>query len=129
MSQLANKIKPKIQKVIDKFSTEGTVFREKFDNRKQPTGRYEKICELVGFYHQESIRSVALKLKYLDKGQVIPKKNEYYMVVVDENSLKIKVGDYLKIKGVRYNVVELGNANNFDIYFDILLERWACSGF
>jgi len=60
MSRLANKIKPKIRKVIQKFPTETTDFRNERDSRNQPTGSQIKICDIVGFYYENGIDSKSI---------------------------------------------------------------------
>ena len=46
-----------------------------------------------------------------------------FMVVYDEDTIKIKENDYFLLDNVKYIIKDLGNQNRLNIYFDMLVER------
>lgn len=119
LSQISNKIKPKILKVINKFPTQVTVYRDILNEFNEPDDQI-KVCDITGFYH-EGNRGININLG--DNGKVKKDKSKYLMVIVDEVSKNIQENDYLYIENIKYNIVDKGNQNNLDIYYDMVLER------
>ena len=116
---IANKIKPKIQKVIDKFPTYIDIYRDVKNEFGEPVGK-DLICSVKGFYHEGNTQISAITT---DKGQVKRSKQIFLMVVYDDTTIKIKENDYFSLDDVRYIIRDLGNQNRLNIYFDMLVER------
>jgi hypothetical protein len=118
---IANKIKPKIQKVINKFPTYVDVYRDTKNEFNEPTGEKELICEnLKGFYHEGNNMISAITT---DKGEVKRNKQKLLMVIYDEETIRLKENDYFELDGVKYSIADLGNQNRLNIYFDMLLKE------
>ncbi|CEP46403.1 Uncharacterised protein [[Clostridium] sordellii] len=116
---IKNKIKPKIQKVINKFPTEVTILRNAKNEYKEPT-KPIVICNIKGFWHDGN----TMISQITTNGGKIKRDRQYFlMVLYDEVSLLIKEGDFLEHKGIKYEIVDKGNCNNMDIYFDMLLKE------
>ena len=115
---IANKVKPKIQKAINKFPTE-LDFKRASLNEFGEEGEETSICITTGLYYQGNnvISSVLM-----DKGQVVRSKQEFLIVLYDAETSKIKRGDMVTIKDKLYKVTDIINKNNLDIYYSILLE-------
>ena len=116
---IANKVKPKIQKVIDKFPTYVDIYRDVKNEFGEPVGK-DLICTVKGFYHEGNTQISAITT---DKGQVKRSKQIFLMVVYDDTTIKIKENDYFSLDDVRYIIRDLGNQNRLNIYFDMLVER------
>ena len=116
---IANRIKPKIQKVIDKFPTYADIYRDVKNEFGEP-GRKDLVCSVKGFYHEGNTQISAITT---DKGQVKRSKQMFLMVVYDEDTVKIKENDYFLLDDVKYIIKDLGNQNRLNIYFDMLVER------
>jgi hypothetical protein len=116
---IANKIKPKIQKVIDKFPTYVDIYRDVKNEFGEPGGK-DLICSVKGFYHEGNAQISAITT---DKGQIKRNKQIFLMVVYDDTTSKIKEGDYFFLEDVKYIIKDLGNQNRLNIYLDMLAER------
>ena len=116
---IANKVKPKIQKVIDKFPTYVDIYRDVKNEFGEPDGK-DLICSVKGFYHEGNTQISAITT---DKGQVKRSKQIFLMVIYDEDTMKIKENDYFLLDDTKYIIKDLGNQNRLNIYFDMLLER------
>ena len=115
---IANKIKPKIQRVISKFPTIVTVYRDTKNEFGEPNGK-DQVCEITGFYHEGTTQ---ITVSIADKGEVKKANQKFLMVVYDELSCSIKKGDYFFLEGKKYIIKDKGNQNLLNIYFDMLLE-------
>ena len=116
---IANKIKPKIKKVIDKFPTYVDIYRD-IKNEYGEHGGKDLICSVKGFYHEGKTQISAITT---DKGQVKRSKQIFLMVMYDDTTVKIKENDYFLLDDVRYIIKDLGNQNRLNIYLDMLVER------
>ena len=116
---IANKIKPKIQKVIDKFPTYVDIYRDVKNEFGEPVGK-DLICTVKGFYHEGNTQISAITT---DKGQVKRSKQIFLMVVYDDTTIKIKENDYFLLDDTKYIIKYLGNQNRLNIYLDMLVER------
>lgn len=117
---IANKIKPKIQKVINKFPTYVDIYRDIKNEFGEPGGK-DLICEnLKGFYHEGNNQISAITA---DKGEVKRSKQKLLMVIYDEKTIKLKENDYFELDNIKYKIKDLGNQNRLNIYFDMLLEE------
>lgn len=116
---IANKIKPKVKKVIDKFPTYVDIYRDIKNEFGEP-GRKDLICSVKGFYHEGNNMISAITA---DKGEVKRNKQKFLMVIYDENTIKIKENDYFLLDDLKHKIKDLGNQNRLNIYFDMLLEE------
>lgn len=119
MSNIANKIKPKVKKVIDKFPTNVDIYRNSRNEFGEPVGE-ELICSVKGFYHEGNNMISAITK---DKGEIKRNKQIFLMVIYDDETIKIKENDYFLLDNIKYKIKDLGNQNRLNIYFDMLLER------
>ena len=116
-----NKIKANIRKAIKKLPTEATVIRDLIDEKfNEPTGEYETICEIEGLYHEGTL---SLTVSRQDKGEIKSDKGIYFLIVYDEEAMKIKKDDVLLIGKDKFIIKDLGNANRMDIYLDMKLQE------
>ena len=118
MSTIANKIKPKVKKVIDKFPTIVDIYRNSKNEFGEPTGE-QLICTVKGFYHEGTSQISAIAT---DKGQVKRTKQVFLMVLYDETTINIRENDYFTLDNIKYKITDLGNTNKLNIYFDMQLE-------
>ena len=118
MSSIANKIKTKIEKVINKFPTKVSIYRDVMNEFEEPNGQ-ELVCDITGFYHEGTTQITSITA---DKGEVKRSKSMFLMVVYDETSLKIKENDYFILDDKKYVIKDKGNQNRLNIYFDMLLK-------
>lgn len=118
MSTIANKIKSKVKKVIDKFPTYVDIYRDIKNEFGEPGGK-DLICSVKGFYHEGNTQISAITT---DKGEVKRNKQKFLMIIYDEDTIKIKENDYFLLDNVKYRIKDLGNQNRLNIYFDMLLE-------
>lgn len=116
---IANKIKPKIVKVIDKFPTYVDIYRDMKNDFGEPNGK-DLVCSIKGFFH-ESTSTISVSLS--DKGEVRKNKQAFLMIAYDDTSINIKENDYFMLDNVKYVIKDLGNQNRLNIYFDMLVER------
>ena len=116
---IANKVKPKIQRVIDKFPTYVDIYRDVENEFGEPEGK-DLICSVKGFYHEGNTQISAITA---DKGQVKRSKQMFLMVICDKDTIKIKESDYFILEDTKYIIRDLGNQNRLNIYFDMLVER------
>ena len=115
---IANKIKPKITKVINKFPTNVDIYRDILNEYNEPITN-EFICNVTGFYHEGS---TGINFNTLDKGQILHTGSKKLMVVYNETTMQIKEGDYFYLDNTKYIIKDKGNQNRLNIYFDMLLE-------
>lgn len=120
MSTIANKIKPKVKKVIDKFPTYVDIYRDIKNEFGEPGGK-DLICSVKGFYHEGNTQISAITT---DKGEVKRDKQKFLMVLYDEATINIKENDYFILDNIRYKIKDLGNQNKLNIYFDMLIEGY-----
>lgn len=118
MSTIANKIKPKVKKVIDKFPTVVDVYREVKNEFGEPEEE-QFICSVTGFYHEGTSQISAITA---DKGEVKRNKQKFLMVLYDETTINIKENDYFILDNIRFKIKDLGNQNRLNIYLDMSLE-------
>lgn len=116
---IANKIKPKILKVINKFPTKVTILRDSTNEFGEPTVAHV-VCEITGFWHDGN--NMISKI-VTDGGKVKREKQYFLMVVYDQVSSLINEGDYFILDDKKYSIVDLGDCNNMNIYLDMLLKR------
>lgn len=116
---MINKIKPKIQKVIDKSPTYVDIYRDVKNEFGEPGGK-DLICSVKGFYHEGNTQIYAVTT---DKGQVKRNKKIFLMVVYDDTASNIKENDYFFLDNIKYIIKDLGNQNRLNIYLDMLVER------
>ena len=119
MPMIANKIKPKIQKVIDKFPTYVDIYRNSKNEFGEPGGK-DLICSVKGFYHEGNTQISAITA---DKGEFKRDKQLFLMVVYDDMTSNIKENDYFFLDNVKYIIKDLGNQNRLNIYLDMLIKR------
>ena len=118
MSVIANKIKLKVKKVIDKFPTNVDIYRNVKNEFGEPMDQ-ELICSIKGFYHEGNNQISAITT---DKGEVKRAKQEFLMILYDEETVKIKENDYFTLDNKKYIIKTKSNPNKLNIYFDMLLE-------
>lgn len=117
---IENKIKPKILKVINKFPTKVTILRATTNEFGEP-GVSQVICEIIGFWHDGSNMISQI---VTNSGEVKRQKQNFLMVVYDQVSCLIEEGDYFKLDGEKFEIVDKGNKNKMNIYFDMLVRRF-----
>lgn len=120
MSMIAQKVKPKIIKAINKMPTEAIVKRVGVNEFGEPSDEEKIVCNVIGLYHEGS-SSISQITK--DKGVVIKDKEQYLMVVCDEDTVKIKQGDFMYLDENKFIIQDLGNQNRMNIYFDLKLGK------
>ncbi|MGL5766713.1 MAG: hypothetical protein ACRCX8_13835 [Sarcina sp.] len=118
MSNISNKIKPKITKVINKFPTNVRVYRDSLNEFNEPLDK-QFVCDITGFYHEGNSTISAITQ---DKGEIKRSKQMFLMVAYDDISVNINADDYFFLDNVKYRIKDKGNQNRLNIYFDMLLE-------
>lgn len=118
MSTIANKIRPKVAKVINKFPTVAEIIRDDVNEFGEPADS-TVICTVKGFYHEGNNMISAITQ---DKGEVKRNKQRFLMVIYDDTTVNIKENDYFFLDGIKYKIKDKGNQNRLNIYFDMLIE-------
>lgn len=116
---IANKIKPKIQKAINKLPTQAIIKR----NSKNEFGEATEevfICNVTGLFHEGKDQITQITK---DTGTVKKEKNQYLMVVYNDETMKIKEHDVLHIDKDKFEIIDLGNQNKMDVYLDLKLKK------
>lgn len=117
---IADKIKPKIAKVISKFPTSVEVYRDELNEYNEPIGRTH-VCNVTGFYH-ENTNGIKVDFSRTDKGEISRTPQRYLMLVYDDTTIQIKEDDYFYLDNIKYIIKDKGNSNRLNIYYDMLLE-------
>ncbi len=112
---LKAKIRKAISKAINKLSDTVEIYRPALNEFNDQDGE-EFVVVLTGQYYSGSVGLVLT-----EAGKVVTKAAENFMVVVDDNSMLVKTGDFFVYKGIKYSIVDLGN--QLDAYFEFALER------
>jgi uncharacterized protein YneR len=114
---IANKIKPKIEKAINKLPTRTIVKRNTINEFGEPAGE-TIICEVVGLFH-EGNSSVTQITK--DSGVVKKEKQQFLMVIYNDMTINIKENDLVYMENDKFTIQDLGNQNRMNVYFDLKL--------
>lgn len=116
------KIKAKVKKAIKKLPSQAVIKRAYLNDFGEKTDLLEKICELEGLYH-ESNNQYGQTITLENKAEVIKEKNLYFLIVCDETAKLIQKDDFLFIENTKYQIKDLGNVNQMDIYMDVRLQE------
>lgn len=115
---LGERIKPKIQKAINKLPTNATVKRCALNEYNEPIEEIV-ICEVIGLYHDVGETTFTRE----NKGKVEKEKIPYLMLVFDEKTKNIKKGDFVYLKNMKYEIMDTGNVYKLDAYLDMRLRQ------
>ena len=113
-----NALKQKVKKAIDRLPDVVDVYRTGMGKFKEPA-EPEFVVQITGQYYNKGSSFVVLSTD--TSGSTKSRQQEKFMVVIDEESMKVKEGDYFTLKGIKYKITDLGNT--MDVYFDFSLER------
>lgn len=117
---LSRRLKPKIQKAINKYGIDLEVYRasvNEFGEQDEP----ELSAELKAIYWDKS--SYTLKIIEQDDGGATTRQRRPYLTAMYEETLDISLGDYVSISGVKYAVVDKLNVQQLDVAVDLVLEK------
>lgn len=119
---IANKIKPKIQKAINKLPTQATIKRKSVNEFGETNGDIweDLICKVTGLFHEGKDQITQITK---DTGTVKKEKNQYLMVVYNDETMKIKEHDVLYIDNDKFEIIDLGNQNKMNVYLDLKLKK------
>lgn len=115
-----NALRIKVKKAKDKMPDTVQVYRQGIDDFGEDVEGDIFVTEITGQYYDKS-GGVYINLSTKEAGTIKDNKREKFMVVVDDNSNKIKEGDFFTLNGVSYFITDLGNT--MDVYYDFSLER------
>ncbi|RDY22879.1 hypothetical protein CHF27_011205 [Romboutsia maritimum] len=115
---IANKIKPKIVKAINKLPTKAIIKRNSVNEFGEPEGEVV-ICEVTGLFHEGNNQVTSISM---DKGEVKRNKQQFLMVVYDDETMKIKENDIAYIDNDKFEIKDLGNQNRMNVYLDLNLK-------
>ena len=76
------------------------------------------VCTIKGYYYKNNLK---LTLAFGEAATINHGNEDKLLVVVNDESKKIKKDDYFILDNVKYKIIELGNVE--DIIFDMSLER------
>ena len=116
---IANKVTPKIAKTIKKFGVSVEVFRNELNEFNEPIDKI-KVVEFKGLFSESQH---GINSRNIDSGQVKKDKSYKLIALIDNNTRLLKENDIFLIKGVKFNLVNINNANMLDTYFDLTLEK------
>lgn len=119
---IANKIKPKIQKAINKLPTKATIKRKTVNEFGETNGDIweDLICKVTGLFHEGKDQITQITK---DNGTVKKEKKQYLMVVYNDETMKIKEHDVLYIDNDKFEIIDLGNQNKMNVYLDLKLKK------
>ena len=117
---IAKKITPKLFKAINKYGVDISVYRLEVNEFKEPLGEV-LVTSFKGLY-SESNHSINENTK--DSG--IVKKDKVYKItaLINEDTSIVSDGDILKIKDMKFKVINKSNSNMLDVYYDITIKRY-----
>jgi hypothetical protein len=105
-------IKAKVSQAIKQLPTIGIVYRDKKDIYNSRLG-LEEITTLEGLFYTEE-RSSLKDINLTTPAMLPPKKHKNFLTVYNEETLKIKQGDLIKIDGEFFRIDDVGE--NLQIY-------------
>lgn len=76
------------------------------------------VCTIKCYYYKNNLK---LTLSFGEAATVNDGNEDKLLVVVNDESKKIKKDDYLTLDSVKYKIIDLGNVE--DIIFDMSLDR------
>lgn len=112
-------LRKKVIQGINKMPYEVVIYRVILDDYNEHDG-YEKIANLTGVLYASnnySNNSIALT----NDGESQSKETKKFLVDFNDNSTKVKKGDYLIYKNNCYKVNSLGE--DFEIFFEMMVEE------
>ena len=113
-------IKSKIRLAIQQLPSQGVVYREKLDDYNSKIG-LEEITILEGLFYTAE-RASLKDIKLIEAGILPPKERKAFLTVWDENSMKIKEGDFLLVENNYYKIVDTGE--NLQMYCEMELLKF-----
>lgn len=105
-------IRTKVSQAIKQLPTIGIVYRDKKDIYNSRLG-LEEITTLEGLFYTEE-RSSLKDINLTTPAMLPPKKHKNFLTVYNEETLKIKQGDLIKIDGEFFRIDDVGE--NLQIY-------------
>ena len=105
-------IKAKVSQAIKQLPTIGIVYRDKKDIYNSRLG-LEEITTLEGLFYTEE-RSSLKDINLTTPAMLPPKKHKNFLTVYNEETLKVKQGDLIKIDGEFFRIDDVGE--NLQIY-------------
>lgn len=81
------------------------------------------VCKVNGYYHKGSSSGSSSNITNasIDAANINKNYQDRFLLIVDENSLKVQEHDYFIIDNIKYEIIDKGNTQ--DIVFDIYLKR------
>ena len=105
-------IRAKVSQAIKQLPTVGIVYRDKKDIYNSRLG-LEEITTLEGLFYTEE-RSSLKDINLTTPAMLPPKKHKNFLTVYNEETLKVKQGDLIKIDGEFFRIDDVGE--NLQIY-------------
>lgn len=105
-------IRTKVSQAIKQLPTVGIVYRDKKDIYNSRLG-LEEITTLEGLFYTEE-RSSLKDINLTTPAMLPPKKHKNFLTVYNEETLKVKQGDLIKIDGEFFRIDDVGE--NLQIY-------------
>lgn len=99
------------------------MLRDEKNEFGEPGGR-QVVAVIRGQYYHGGYnrgRNEYVSLNIAESGKTPRSFAEKFMTVVDEDTLRIRVGDILALGVSLYEITDLGN--NFGVYYDMSLEK------
>ena len=96
------------------------VFRSRLNAYKEPTEEEDVVCQIKGVYHEAS--HSYMKETIGDQGRYTRLTDSMLLCMMDLNSQKIQIGDFLYVGQKKYHVTKKVDVNNMGIAYDISLE-------
>ncbi|MEG2743963.1 MAG: hypothetical protein RR948_16900 [Clostridium sp.] len=117
---IANKIKPKLLKSIAKFGVVVEVYRIACNEFNESEGNNTLVTTFKGLYSESNH---AISESAIDGGKIKKDKAYKLIALIDDDSNKLLEGDFLHIKGIKFELISISNANMLDVYCDLTLRR------
>ena len=105
-------IRVKVKQAIKLLPTIGIVYRDKKDIYNSRLG-LEEITTLEGLFYTEE-RSSLKDINLTTPAMLPPKKHKNFLTIYNEETLKVKQGDLIKIDGEFFRIDDVGE--NLQIY-------------
>lgn len=112
-------LKEKIVEAIKLMPFEVKIYREKLNKFKEKEG-YQLITGLQGILYKDDKKS-GDDFTVNDGGENEYKETKYFLIDCNEESLKVKKGDYLIYENQCWKVIALGE--NLDIFFNMQVKE------
>lgn len=113
-----NKIRKQILSKISPFMREVVIFRDGKNAFKESKSKPDYVGKFLGYKHTDNSNLYAQAAQNTTINKTY---SDRFLIIVDDDSLKIQEGDYFYIDNVKHTIIDKGNL--MDIVFDMFIDK------